>query len=256
MSKHYWGTEMDQVVQSYNRTRSISIKNKLFETFIHPRMSKLIECIFNRYFHDSVFDDTPKNIQFQTISHLVSNIGSYNPKKGKSYSYFGTIAKRFLIEKQNTINRIHKKEISIVTINSDGETIPIIDIIDIEPTYLTGIDHRRLDFSSKVFSEMIDFYKTYTPSVWLTSWKKYMKVLKAIDDVIKDTKSYDEFRCADKFGRKTIYSQIKKKCNLGPNVSGGEIGHMIRKLFVIFMRKTHKNYRAYTTPKTLYKNSG
>ena len=99
--KGYFYEEQEQAVSDYINTQDPIEKNKIFNEWLKPAFTKMIESIIRRYKlypPDECFDETFND----TISFLMTKIDKFNPNKGyKAYSYCGTICKNYLLFKLN-----------------------------------------------------------------------------------------------------------------------------------------------------------
>ena len=94
----YFTVETEQAIVLYNNTESTKEKSRIYYEKIHPAFFKLTENIIHtfKFYYTEV--DNIEDLQFEVISFLISKMHLFNPAKGaKAYSYFGTIAKRYLI---------------------------------------------------------------------------------------------------------------------------------------------------------------
>ena len=99
--KGYFYEEQEQAVYDYINAQDPIEKNKIFNEWLKPAFTKMIESIIRRYKlypPDECFDETFND----TISFLMTKIDKFNPNKGyKAYSYCGTICKNYLLFKLN-----------------------------------------------------------------------------------------------------------------------------------------------------------
>ena len=99
--KIYFSKATEEAIVKYNEEEDIHIRNNIYETKIKYSFEKLVENIFNT-FKFTYFDNSPLEIQKETVSHLVSNIHKFQSGKGKAFSYFSIVAKNYLIFHNNT----------------------------------------------------------------------------------------------------------------------------------------------------------
>ena len=94
----YFTQDTEDAIVLYNNTPTFDEKNKIYHERIHYGFFKLTENIIHtfKFYYTEV--DNIEDLQFEVISFLISKMHLFNPAKGaKAYSYFGTIAKRYLI---------------------------------------------------------------------------------------------------------------------------------------------------------------
>jgi hypothetical protein len=72
-------------------------RNRIFDEKIDYAFHKLAENIIHtfKFYYTDV--DTINELKHEVVSFLLEKLHLYNPTKGKAFSYFGTIAKRYLI---------------------------------------------------------------------------------------------------------------------------------------------------------------
>ena len=96
--KNYFTQDTENAIVEYNTSDSFPIKEKIYHERIHYPFFKLTENIIHtfKFYYTEV--DNIEDLQHEVITFLLSKIHLFDPTKGaKAYSYFGTIAKRYLI---------------------------------------------------------------------------------------------------------------------------------------------------------------
>lgn len=108
---YFYETEENAVVE-YIQEEDQERKEYIFNTYLLPAFTKMIESIIRRYklyLPDEDFAETFDD----TISFLMSKIDHFNPDSGyKAYSYCGTICKNYLILKINKYDKNQKRNVS------------------------------------------------------------------------------------------------------------------------------------------------
>ena len=108
---YFYETEENAVVEYIQETDQEK-KEYIFNTYLLPAFTKMIESIIRRYklyLPDEDFAETFDD----TISFLMSKIDHFNPDSGyKAYSYCGTICKNYLILKINKYDKNQKRNVS------------------------------------------------------------------------------------------------------------------------------------------------
>jgi hypothetical protein len=128
-SKNYFTQDTEDAIVLYNSTSSTDEKSKIYERRIHYPFFKLTENIIHTFkFYYTEVDDI-EHLQHEVICFLLSKIHLFDPSKGaKAYSYFGTIAKRYLIlqNQKNYKKRIEKAPVDEL-FKDDTHTYSISD---------------------------------------------------------------------------------------------------------------------------------
>jgi hypothetical protein len=113
----YFTQETENAIVAYNNSTTFEEKNKIYHEKIHYAFFKLTENIIHtfKFYYTEV--NNIEDLQFEVISFLISKIHLYDQTKGtKAYSYFGTIAKRYLIlsNQKNYKKRVDTSSIDIL----------------------------------------------------------------------------------------------------------------------------------------------
>ena len=110
-SRNYFTQDTEDAIVLYNSLSDPEEKSKVYERRIHYPFFKLTENIIHTFkFYYTEVDDI-EHLQHEVICFLLSKVHLFDPSRGaKAYSYFGTIAKRYLIlqNQKNYKKRIDK----------------------------------------------------------------------------------------------------------------------------------------------------
>ena len=79
--KMYFTTDTEKAIIQYNKEQSMDIRNEIYDEQIKPCFDKLVENVFNT-FKFTYFDNSPIEIQKETIAHLVANMHKFEEGKG------------------------------------------------------------------------------------------------------------------------------------------------------------------------------
>jgi DNA-directed RNA polymerase specialized sigma24 family protein len=94
----YFTKDTENAIVAYNLSKDFEERNHIYNKQIHHAFFKLTENIIHtfKFYYTEV--DNIEDLQHEVITFLLSKIHLFNPERGaKAYSYFGTIAKRYLI---------------------------------------------------------------------------------------------------------------------------------------------------------------
>ena len=94
----YFTQETEDAIVRYNKATNPLEKEKIYHRYIHYPFFKLTENIIHtfKFYYTEV--ENIEDLQHEVITFLLSKMHLYDQTKGsKAYSYFGTIAKRYLI---------------------------------------------------------------------------------------------------------------------------------------------------------------
>ena len=113
----YFTQETEDAIVLYNNTEDSEIRSDIYRDKIHYAFFKLTENIIHTFkFYYTEVDDI-EHLQHEVICFLLSKIHKFDPSRGaKAYSYFGTIAKRYLIlsNQKNYKKRVDKAPVSVL----------------------------------------------------------------------------------------------------------------------------------------------
>ncbi len=120
-SKNYFTQETEDYIVKYNKLDPIKDqkqRSKIYEQHIHYPYFKLTQNIIHtfKFYHTEV--ENLEHLQHEIITFLLSKIHLFDPTRGaKTYSYFGTIVKRWLIlyNTKNYKKKINKVGVEVLT---------------------------------------------------------------------------------------------------------------------------------------------
>ena len=118
----YFTQDTENAINEYNGTTDFELKDKIYRERIHYAFFKLTENIIHtfKFYYTEV--DNIQDLQHEVITFLLSKIHLFNPARGaKAFSYFGTIAKRYLIitNTKNYKKRVDKAPIEEIESNEN-----------------------------------------------------------------------------------------------------------------------------------------
>jgi hypothetical protein len=187
----YFTSETEAAIVKYNNTLSSAEKSKIYNNEIHPAFFKLTENIIHtfKFYYTEV--DNIEDLQHEVITFLLSKIHLFDPSKGaKAYSYFGTIAKRYLII-NNTKN--YKKRIDKINIDNIDDDESLTYIVN------TNDNHDKLYW-------FIDQYVEYCTSNIFKLFPKENDA-KAADAILELFRKREHL---DIFNKKALYIYIRE----------------------------------------------
>ncbi len=132
--KIYFGEDQEKAVIRYIETESEEEKNKIFNEYLKEPLEIMVESIIRRYklyrkgfvFHD---------LHTDTMSFLITKINKFDQTKNhRSYSYFGTICKNYLMGSIQKDTKDFNRTVSYEDISSSIEEDPDLSyVIDVTP---------------------------------------------------------------------------------------------------------------------------
>jgi len=187
----YFTQDTEDAIVLYNNTTDTDLKSRIYNEKIHYGFFKLTENIIHtfKFYYTEV--DNIEDLQHEVITFLLSKIHLFDQSKGaKAYSYFGTIAKRYLILSNQ---KNYKKRV---------ETLPI-ETLEEDENHSYNIEDSPYN---ERLSQFIDLYTQYcTKNIYTLFPKEYdAKIADAILELFRKR----EF--LDVFNKKALYIYIRE----------------------------------------------
>ena len=176
----YFTQETEDAIILYNQTTDSEIRSRLYNNKIHYAFFKLTENIIHtfKFYYTEV--DNIEDLQHEVITFLLSKIHLFKPEKGaKAFSYFGTIAKRYLILSNQ---KNYKKRV---------DTAPI-EILEESESHSYNIDESSYN---ERLSSFIDLYIEHcTQNIYELFPKEYdAQIADAILELFRKRENLDIF---------------------------------------------------------------
>jgi hypothetical protein len=146
-SNIYFTQETEDAIVTYLASKDQIQRNKIFDDKIDYAFHKLAENIIHtfKFYYTDV--DTINELKHEVVSFLLEKLHLYNQSKGKAFSYFGTIAKRYLII-YNEKNYKKVKEKGTLE-EADEDKIIVNDLV------------RESNDDKNLLNDFIDYYIQY-----------------------------------------------------------------------------------------------
>ena len=188
----YFTQETENAIVAYNNATTFEEKNKIYHEKIHYAFFKLTENIIHtfKFYYTEV--NNIEDLQFEVISFLISKIHLYDQTKGtKAYSYFGTIAKRYLILSNQ---KNYKKRVDTSS----------IDILEEDENHSYDIEETN---NNERLSMFIDDFTDYcTENIFYLFPKEYdAQIADAILELFRKRENLDVFN------KKALYIYIREQ---------------------------------------------
>lgn len=129
--RNYFTQETENAIIKYNSSQDKVERNKLFEEQINYSFHKLAENIIHtfKFYYTEV--DNVNDLKHEVVTFLLEKLHLYKQVQGKAYSYFGTIAKRYLILYNLANYKKQKNKADVDEVDEDKYiTIEIINSFD------------------------------------------------------------------------------------------------------------------------------
>jgi hypothetical protein len=226
--KQYFTQATEDAIVKYNNSTDFEERSRIYRDEIHYGFFKLTENIIHtfKFYYTEV--DEIEHLQHEVMTFLLDKIHLFNPERGaKAFSYFGTIAKRYLII-QNTKN--YKKRI---------DKAPVEELhTDINYSYNLDDNPEEKD----EFSGFMDEYVKYcTNNIYkLFPKEKDAQVADAILELFRKREVLNIFN------KKALYLLIREMIDVKtPHITrvADQLGDIFKKHYMFYVEHGYTNFR-------------
>ena len=190
----YWGEDQEEAIVEFNTNDDIEDKHKVFVAIIEPAFRKLVENIYYTYNFTKILWDR-EQIEHEVMTHLYEKLSKFDVTKNKkSFSYFGTITKNWMIQRCN----IDKNKRFI---DADNQEM-IMHNISINAYEENKLNRRNDEFIGEIIEDFDDWdaKDNYT--------RDDFAVLEIVNDILKN---YERFNI---YNKKQLYVYIREATDL------------------------------------------
>jgi len=209
----YFTQDTEDSIVLYNNTTNSELKSRIYNDKIHYAFFKLTENIIHtfKFYYTEV--KNIEDLQHEVITFLLSKIHLYDQTKGtKAYSYFGTIAKRYLILSNQ---KNYKKRVDNVTIES------------IEEDEKHSYDMEDSPYNERLSMFIDDYVEYCTDNIFELFPKEYdAQIADAILELFRKRENLDIFN------KKALYIYIREQID----VKTPKITKIANQLYDIFKK--------------------
>ena len=190
----YWGEDQEAAVIEFNTNDDIDQKHQVFVKVIDPAFRKLVENIYYTYNFNKILWDR-EQIEHEVMAHLYEKLSKFDVTKNKkSFSYFGTITKNWMIQRCNADK--NKR-----FIDDDNQDM-IVQNISISEYEENQVIHHNEDFINEIIKDFDDWDAKDNYS------KDDFAVLEIVNDILKN---YERFNI---YNKKQLYVYIREATDL------------------------------------------
>ena len=190
----YWGEDQESAVVEFNTNADMDEKHKVFVDVIEPAFRKLVENIYYTYNFNKILWDR-EQIEHEVMTHLYEKLSKFDISKNKkSFSYFGTITKNWMIQRCNADK--NKR-----FIDDDNQDI-IVQNISIHAYEEDEVGKHNEEFINEIIGDFDDWdaKDNYT--------RDDFAVLEIVNDILKN---YERFNI---YNKKQLYVYIREATDL------------------------------------------
>jgi len=222
----YFTQDTEDAIVLYNHTDDSDERSRIYRERIHYGFFKLTENIIHtfKFYYTEV--DNIEDLQHEVITFLLSKIHLYDQTKGtKAYSYFGTIAKRYLILSNQ---KNYKKRV---------DTAPI-EVLEEDENHSYNIDDSPYD---EKLSNFIDLYTNYcTQNIFELFPKEYdAQIADAILELFRKRENLDVFN------KKALYIYIREQVDVKtPKITkiANQLYDIFKENYVFYLEHGYTNF--------------
>lgn len=191
--KIYFSKKTEDAIVEYNNQTCDKVRNEIYETRIKYSFEKLVENIFNT-FKFTYFDNSPLEIQKETVSHLISNIHKFKSGKGKAFSYFSIVAKNYLIFHNNNNYKRYNQHVDISETPSESTVC-----------LQTEDAHYKQVQTQELMKLLVDYWEKNVTKIFTKS--KDLNIAYAVIELLRNCERIENFN------KKTLYLYIRELSN-------------------------------------------
>ena len=188
--KMYFTSDTEKAIIRYNNEKDIEIRNEIYVEEIKQCFDKLVENVFNT-FKFTYFDNSPIEIQKETIAHLVANMHKFEEGKGKAFSYFSIVAKNYLIFHNNNNYKRFNQHVDISETPSDTTVC----------LQTTDSYHDELE-TSEFMKLMVDYWERNIGKIFTK--QRDLNIANAVIELFRNSDRIDSFN------KKALYLYIRE----------------------------------------------
>jgi DNA-directed RNA polymerase specialized sigma24 family protein len=227
-SNVYFTKDTEDAIVAYNYSTDFEERNKIYNEQIHYAFFKLTENIIHtfKFYYTEV--DNIEDLQHEVITFLLSKIHLFDQSKGaKAFSYFGTIAKRYLILSNQ---KNYKKRV---------ETSPVASIEEDEK-FSYQLDDTKSVVESNLSKFMDEYIEYCTDNIFeLFPKETDAQVADAILEVFRKRDSLDVFN------KKALYIYIREMIDVKtPKITkiADQLYDIFKKKYVFYLEHGYTNF--------------
>jgi hypothetical protein len=191
----YFTQDTEDAIVLYNNTSDSEVRSRIYRDRIHYGFFKLTENIIHtfKFYYTEV--ENIEDLQHEVTTFLLSKIHLYDQTKGtKAYSYFGTIAKRYLILSNQ---KNYKKRIDTTNLES------------IEEDEKHSYDMEESPYNERLSMYIDEFTDYCTENIFEIFPKEYdAQIADAILELFRKRENLDIFN------KKALYIYIREQIDV------------------------------------------
>ena len=239
-NKNYFTHDTELAIIKYVNTEDYAERNKIYREEIHYALFKLTQNLIHTFKFYYTEETNLEDLQHEVITFLLTKLDRFNPAVGaKAYSYFGTVAKRYLIASNQ---KNYKKRLELLSLDNlnieqeDGEFIHG-DVLDINGIQTDAKVYHPVD----EVSEFLDLYIVYcTDNIYeLFPKDEDAQIADAILELFRKREHITIFN------KKALYIYIREIIDVKtPRITkvASELGDLYKKQYAFYVENGYADF--------------
>jgi hypothetical protein len=179
----YFTEETEEYILQYRAEARQHHRDRIYRDHLHYAFYKLAENIIHSFKFYYIDTNSIEDLKYEVISFLLEKVNLYNQSKGKAYSYFGTIAKRYLISYNQKNYKKLLAKVELTEIHNDNKTID--KLIENNSEVIVDIDVVYMNFLNYLELNVLDLYTNETDIKIATSLLEIFKKIESFENINK-----------------------------------------------------------------------
>ena len=239
-NKNYFTHDTELAIIKYVNTEDYAERNKIYREEIHYALFKLTQNLIHTFKFYYTEETNLEDLQHEVITFLLTKLDRFNPAVGaKAYSYFGTVAKRYLIASNQ---KNYKKRLELLSLDNlnieqeDGEFIHG-DVLDVNGIQTDSKVYHPID----EVSEFLDLYIIYcTDNIYeLFPKDEDAQIADAILELFRKREHITIFN------KKALYIYIREIIDVKtPRITkvASELGDLYKKQYAFYVENGYADF--------------
>lgn len=239
-NKNYFTHDTELAIIRYTQSEDQLERNKIYREEIHHALFKLTQNLIHTFKFYYTEETNLEDLQHEVITFILTKLDKFNPSNGaKAYSYFGTIAKRYLIASNQ---KNYKKRMELLSLDNlnveqeDGEYI-YGDVLDINGEQADTVMTHPVDEISEFLELFVDYC---TENIYdLFPKEDDAKIADAVLDLFRKREKISIFN------KKALYIYIREQIDIKtPRITkvANELGDLYKKHYAFYLENGYVNF--------------
>jgi len=239
-NKNYFTRDTELAIIRYTLSEDQVERNKIYREEIHYALFKLTQNLIHTFKFYYTEETNLEDLQHEVITFILTKLGKFNPANGtKAYSYFGTIAKRYLIASNQKNYKKRMELLSLDNLNSEQEEGEYVygDVLDTNGEQADSVIIHPAD----EISEFLELFVEYcTENIYeLFPKEDDAKIADAILDLFRKREKISIFN------KKALYIYIREQIDIKtPRITkvASDLGQIYKQHYAFYQENGYVNF--------------